>query len=270
MKQNWKLNKLSEVIIDMKDGGTPSRKNASYFGGSINWCVVKDIKPDIAPTIVSKALSNIINKEIKVLDRMDREGLIIYRGKNYIFQPLGLSDTITVIERRLPTRLRTRKVGLNVLLDKKTKRKEAKSKLKVRLSVDIFMVLLADINDYLKRLGIKGDTTLLNIVMEEVFDRFDYKNKIIILTNILEKIEKSTNKLPKRFNEEDGTMIIDGATDLIISDFSLREDKSSLMVNLIDFLIQNKFFYVDDILGFKISKENEIKYYKLKDNNIFD
>lgn len=50
MKQNWKLNKLSEVIIDMKDGGTPSRKNASYFGGDINWCVVTDIKPAIYDT----------------------------------------------------------------------------------------------------------------------------------------------------------------------------------------------------------------------------
>lgn len=229
---------------------------------------VKEMKPDISPTIVSKALSNIINKEIKVLDRMDREGLIIYRGKNYIFQPLGLSDTITVIERRIPTRLRTRKVGLNVLLDKKTKRKEAKSKLKVRLSVDIFMELLSDVNDYINRLGIKSDGEIMKIIMEEVFDRFDYKNKIIILTNILEKLSRTTNELPKRFNEDDGRLIIDGATDLIMSDFSLGEDNSVLMVNLLDFLIQNKFFYVDNILGFKISKENTIKYYKLKESNI--
>jgi type I restriction enzyme M protein len=44
---------LSDVVLDIKDGGTPPRKskdNQEYFGGNINWCVVKDIKPEIYET----------------------------------------------------------------------------------------------------------------------------------------------------------------------------------------------------------------------------
>ncbi len=48
--KKWPMVKLGDVVIDMKDGGTPSRKNDEYFGGSINWCVVKDIKPEIWDT----------------------------------------------------------------------------------------------------------------------------------------------------------------------------------------------------------------------------
>lgn len=50
MKNNWPTKKLSDVILDIKDGGTPSRKNPEYFGGDIYWCIVKDIKPQIYDT----------------------------------------------------------------------------------------------------------------------------------------------------------------------------------------------------------------------------
>ena len=46
----WQTKKLSDVIIDIKDGGTPSRKKLEYFGGDIFWCVVKDIKSKIYDT----------------------------------------------------------------------------------------------------------------------------------------------------------------------------------------------------------------------------
>ncbi|MCX6321513.1 MAG: N-6 DNA methylase [Bacteroidia bacterium] len=49
-KSQWDIVKLGEVILDMKDGGTPSRTNKDYFGGTIHWCVVKDIKPIITST----------------------------------------------------------------------------------------------------------------------------------------------------------------------------------------------------------------------------
>jgi len=48
--QTYPLVKLGEVILDIKDGGTPSRRKAEYFGGEINWCVVKDITPEIHNT----------------------------------------------------------------------------------------------------------------------------------------------------------------------------------------------------------------------------
>ncbi|MFH1971788.1 MAG: restriction endonuclease subunit S, partial [Patescibacteria group bacterium] len=50
MKNKWETKKLGEVILDIKDGGTPSRKKKEYFEGDVNWCVVKDIKPKIFET----------------------------------------------------------------------------------------------------------------------------------------------------------------------------------------------------------------------------
>ena len=49
----YKILKLADVIIDIKDGGTlPRKKKESevYFGGDINWSVVNDIKPEIYET----------------------------------------------------------------------------------------------------------------------------------------------------------------------------------------------------------------------------
>lgn len=46
----WPTVELGDVVIEMKDGGTPSRKHPEYFGGDINWAVVKDIKPEIWST----------------------------------------------------------------------------------------------------------------------------------------------------------------------------------------------------------------------------
>ncbi len=39
----WHKVKLGQVIEDIGDGGTPSRKNSDYFGGGIPWVVIDDI-----------------------------------------------------------------------------------------------------------------------------------------------------------------------------------------------------------------------------------
>jgi len=49
-KTKWPEVRLEEVIFDIKDGGTPSRKKEEYFNGDINWCIVKDIKSEIWET----------------------------------------------------------------------------------------------------------------------------------------------------------------------------------------------------------------------------
>lgn len=57
----WRWTQLSEVIVTMKDGGTPPRRNSENFGGDINWAVVKDIAPEIfstKETLTQKGLNN--------------------------------------------------------------------------------------------------------------------------------------------------------------------------------------------------------------------
>lgn len=48
--KNWKKKSLSDVIFEMKDGGTPSKSNKKYFDGKIPWVNIKDIVPEIYKT----------------------------------------------------------------------------------------------------------------------------------------------------------------------------------------------------------------------------
>jgi len=66
MRKTWPQKKLAEVILDIKDGGTPSRKNPEYFGGDIYWCVVKDIKPLIFDTAEKLTQAGLDNSSAKV------------------------------------------------------------------------------------------------------------------------------------------------------------------------------------------------------------
>lgn len=50
MKAGWTREPLANFILEIKDGGTPSRANPAFFGNDIPWCVVKDIKPKINET----------------------------------------------------------------------------------------------------------------------------------------------------------------------------------------------------------------------------
>jgi restriction endonuclease S subunit len=58
--------KLGEVVIDMKDGGTPSRSKPEYFGGNVNWAVVKDIVPEIYATKEKLTDAGLKNSSAKV------------------------------------------------------------------------------------------------------------------------------------------------------------------------------------------------------------
>ena len=62
----WPLVKLGEVVIEMKDGGTPPRKDKKNFGGEINWAVVKDICHEIRVTKETLSEQGLKNCSAKV------------------------------------------------------------------------------------------------------------------------------------------------------------------------------------------------------------
>ena len=62
----WEMTNLEDVVIEMKDGGTPPRKHPEYFGGDINWAVVKDIKPEIWTTKETLTAEGLKNSSAKV------------------------------------------------------------------------------------------------------------------------------------------------------------------------------------------------------------
>ena len=64
--EGWKIVKLKHIVIEMKDGGTPSRKNSEHFGGDINWAVVEDIQPEIWKTSEKLTELGLQNSSAKV------------------------------------------------------------------------------------------------------------------------------------------------------------------------------------------------------------
>jgi type I restriction enzyme S subunit len=48
--ENWSNKHLGDLILDIKDGGTPNRSISEYFGGEIPWVVIDDIKDEIHKT----------------------------------------------------------------------------------------------------------------------------------------------------------------------------------------------------------------------------
>ena len=66
LPKGWIWAKLGDVIRDIKDGGTPPRNNPNNFGGAINWCVVKDIQPEIKQTKESLSEDGLKNCSAKV------------------------------------------------------------------------------------------------------------------------------------------------------------------------------------------------------------
>ena len=47
---DWEEKKLGDIIDDISDGGTPPPNNKDYYGGHINWVVIKDISDEIYNT----------------------------------------------------------------------------------------------------------------------------------------------------------------------------------------------------------------------------
>lgn len=48
--EGWQSNQLGSVIKDIGDGGTPNTNKKDYFGGSVPWVVIQDIKKHITST----------------------------------------------------------------------------------------------------------------------------------------------------------------------------------------------------------------------------
>jgi len=60
--EGWKIGSIEDLTIKMNSGGTPSTKNAEYYGGSLNWFSTKEFKDnfvfDSEKKITHKGLSN--------------------------------------------------------------------------------------------------------------------------------------------------------------------------------------------------------------------
>lgn len=48
--EHWQNKPLGSVVADIGDGGTPNTNRSEYFGGSVPWVVIQDIRKHIAST----------------------------------------------------------------------------------------------------------------------------------------------------------------------------------------------------------------------------
>ena len=230
---------------------------------------VKTKKTDISKNILSKSLYNIIEREIKVLDRLGREGTI-FRGKFYIFQPYRLSNSITMVERRLDVRPRTKKIGLDRLLKKRVTKKRLENNIRVKMSSTLFLELLEKLKIHITKLGKEDNLENLRLIIQEVYDRIEYDNKIILLKNILEEMMKFGDDLVVEFDNEKGEFNFEGIKDNIMENFTLEDRNFDLMSNFIDYILKNKFFKVEGTLGFKIVTNEKMNYMKLNNKKLIE
>lgn len=259
---------IKGTIKILKNYFRDTKKVKSNFSDIMEY--VRSKKADISNNILSKALYNIIEKDIEIRDRLNRVGTLIYRGKFYIFQPKGLSDTSTMIERRLPFRSRTKKVGLDMLLEKRTKKKKLEDEIKVKMSSTLFIELLEKVKTHITKLGREDNLENLKIIIEEVYDRLENDNKVVILRNILEKMLEKGDGLKVEFVVEEGIFIFEGFLEEFITNFSLEERDREILLNILDYILKNKFFKVEGVLGFKISSTDKMRYLKIESKKLVD
>jgi hypothetical protein len=174
-----------------------------------------------------------------------------------------------MLERRLPYRKRTKKLGLEALLMKRTKKKELETKITVKMSSTLFLELLEKIKTHITKLGEEDNLENLKIIIQEVYDRLEYDNKIVLLKNILEKMV-SKEDLEARFNEEECVFDFGNLLDEMMSNFKLDDRDTQILRNIIDYILKCKFFKVQGTLGFKINSPDKMNYLKMEENKLVE
>ena len=226
---------------------------------------IQEKNSNLTEIVIYKALYEMIEKEIEVIDYFKRKGRIIYRGKNYIFQPFEMSNTIPLIERKLPYRTKKRKLTLNnKIIKDKEKQKETEEAIGVKRINDLFMEFIVKINKHTN----KFDHDIINeIIVEEVYDRVDYKDKLAILEYILDKLNVllEEGKIEYSFDESTGLSLFRNGVQEIASNIVMSESNTEIFKELLNIILSKKIFIIGSLLCFKISLKDDINYHKIND-----
>ena len=229
---------------------------------------IKKKNSNLSDIVVYKALYEMIEKEIEIQDYFKRKGKIIYRGNHYIFQPLDMSDTVPMIERKLPYRTKKKKLTLNSKIIKdKEKLKETEDAIGTKRINDLFVEFIVKIIKHANKFDHDVEES---IIAEEVYDRIDYIDKLTILEYLISKLNALfiEGKVDYSFDETSGLSYFANANENIIQNFVMSEEYLSVFKILIEMLLSKKFFSVASTIYFKISLKDDINYYKLDDKKI--
>ena len=226
--------------------------------------------------IIHIAMNNLIDKKTVVKDSYGRDGYIIYRNGNYLFQPSNIKDeTISIQRRAIPLDIKTNSIDLRIYINKlRVKRQKLMNKEQYSYD-DILKYIEKYFKHTMKQTTESIFTTSLKLTEKEVFniiiDRLIYDRKNVLLKNLVKKIiEKKTLK-----DLENKIKPFIQPNILLFSDVFSDNNKDIYGYWIVNFDKQEFYIYNDGVFEKdigqhnKISENQRIKFKKEnKENNV--
>ncbi len=226
--------------------------------------------------IVHIAMNNLINEKTEVKDSYGRDGYIIYRNGNYLFQPSNVKDENISIQRRaIPLDIKTNSIDLRIYINK-LREKRQKLMNKEQYSYDDILKYIDKSFKHTMTKTTEADfKTSLKLTEKEVFniiiDRLIYDRKNVLLKNLVKKIIE--NKKLKDFENKIKPFIQPNI--LLFSDVFSDNNKDIYGYWIVNFDKQEFYIYNDGVFEKdtgqhnKISENQRIKFKKEnKENDI--
>ena len=176
-----------------------------------------------------------------------------------------MSETIPMIERKLPYRTKKNKLILNnKIIKDKEKQKETEDAIGTKRIHDLFLEFIVKIIKHINKFEHDVNT---KIIVEEVYDRVDYIDKLTILEYLIIKLNTLSDegKIDYSFDETSGLSFFANGSNRIIETFVMSEENHNIFKMLIEMILSKKVFSVESTIYFKISSKDDINYYKLND-----
>ena len=125
------------------------------------------------------------------------------------------------------------------------------SKMESKLNKVIYVDFKHEIDDHLLKIDVEKTKDNIEIVVNEVYDRLEYKNKQTMLEYILKKLLdlNSKGKITISFDTETGETLITRGVEYIIRDIDPSEEDMEILEIIIDVLLKSKFIFVDNLLS---------------------
>ena len=137
------------------------------------------------------------------------------------------------------------------------------------MSSTLFIELLERVKTHITKLGQEDNIENLKIIIEEVYDRLENDNKVVVLKKYFRK-NGEKGRFGTVFNEGDCVFEFGNFLDELMGEFEMEGRDKEILTQIIDYILKNKFFKIQGTLGFKINSPDEMKYLKMVENKLVE
>ena len=142
--------------------------------------------------IIYQALQDMIDNKIKVFDKYDRQGYIIYKGNYYIFQPLSINNpSLLMYQRSIPPPIRPNMLDISEYVTKMGEHKKDLLKKEIFRSYEVMNYITTQFENIKTKNQDAIFTTSFDLSDKEIYsiiiDRLISPYKRILLNDILLK-----------------------------------------------------------------------------------